>query len=179
MKRLRPIAALLLAALGLSCSENSGIYYTDTYPIVRLDAEVRIDNGSADGDTDEGPDTEDPLAAAIREEVLATAPVRVGGRYRLDYVEHDRGILYVRTGEGEEELRGAFGKQPGAVQFALFFRTDAAEYDYVCSQSTYLTDQGTERTLLSIDLTAHYRELYPDEAIIRVRRLEYTDHPIR
>lgn len=174
MKPFRHIAALLLAGLGLSCSERSEIYYTDDYPVVRLDAEVQIDDSSAD---DDASGAENPLLAAIRADVLDNAPVQVDGSYRLEFGEHDCGILYVRQGEGGERLRGAFYKQPGATQFELFFRTDAAEYDYVCSESSYLTDDGRNRTLLSVDLTARYRELYPDAAILRVRRLEYTDHP--
>ena len=186
------LASLLLAALFLAggCGDDSEVFYSISYPIVRIEAQVTLpeseptpeepstgegtetggndgtgsgtgtdgtetgtggtgtetggtgtgggsvsdsgtgtDTGSggtgtgtgsgsgSDTGTGEGEGTEepvDPLVAQIQAEVLAEAPVQVGGRYVLDFTRYNRGPLTVDTASEAGTVQGAFFKEPGA-----------------------------------------------------------------
>lgn len=241
----RLISALVLAALTLTggCSDDSEVFYSISYPIVRIEAQVSLptpeptpeepstgegtDPGSdttepgtgtepgSDGSgtgtdragtgggsgsdsgtgTDTGSDgtgtgtgsgsgtgegegegTEepvDPLVAQIQAEVLAEAPVQVGGRYVLDFTRYNRGPLTVDTASEAGTVQGAFFKEPGASEINLFFLED----NYACTISSYRDTDGKYKVLLTVDLTEIYQQRYPSAGLTKVVRQEYTSTP--
>lgn len=241
----RLISALVLAALALTggCSDDSEVFYSISYPIVRIEAQVSLptpeptpeepstgegtDTGSdttepgtgtepgSDGSgsgtdgagtgggsgsdsgtgTDTGSDgtgtgtgsgsgtgegegegTEepvDPLVAQIQAEVLAEAPVQVGGRYVLDFTRYNRGPLTVDTASEAGTVQGAFFKEPGASEINLFFLED----NYACTISSYRDTDGKYKVLLTVDLTEIYQQRYPSAGLTKVVRQEYTSTP--
>ena len=241
----RLISALVLAALALTggCSDDSEVFYSISYPIVRIEAQVSLptpeptpeepstgegtDTGSdttepgtgtepgSDGSgsgtdgagtgggsgsdsgtgTDtgsggtgtgtgsgsgtgegEGEGTEepvDPLVAQIQAEVLAEAPVQVGGRYVLDFTRYNRGPLTVDTASEAGTVQGAFFKEPGATEINLFFLED----NYACTISSYRDTDGKYKVLLTVDLTEIYQQRYPSAGLTKVVRQEYTSTP--
>lgn len=245
----RLISALALAALALTggCSDDSEVFYSISYPVVRIEAEVSMpspeptpeptpeepstgegsetggndgtgsgtgtdgtetgtetgggsgedsgtgtdtgtggtgtgtDSGSGSGSgsntgTEEGEDTEesvDPLVAQIQAEVLAEAPVQVGGRYVLDFTRYNRGPLTVDTASEAGTVQGAFFKEPGATEINLFFLED----NYACTISSYRDTDGKYKVLLTVDLTEIYQQRYPSAGLTKVVRQEYTSTP--
>lgn len=241
----RLISALVLAALALTggCNDDSEVFYSISYPIVRIEAQVSLptpeptpeepstgegtDTGSdttepgtgtepgSDGSgfgtdgagtgggsgsdsgtgTDTGSDgtgtgtgsgsgtgegegegTEepvDPLVAQIQAEVLAEAPVQVGGRYVLDFTRYNRGPLTVDTASEAGTVQGAFFKEPGASEINLFFLED----NYACTISSYRDTDGKYKVLLTVDLTEIYQQRYPSAGLTKVVRQEYTSTP--
>lgn len=239
----RLISALVLAALALTggCSDDSEVFYSISYPIVRIEAQVSLptpeptpeepstgegtDTGSdttepgtgtepgSDGSgtgtdgagtgggsgsdsgtgtdtgsggtgtgtgsgsgTGEGEGTEepvDPLVAQIQAEVLAEAPVQVGGRYVLDFTRYNRGPLTVDTASEAGTVQGAFFKEPGATEINLFFLED----NYACTISSYRDTDGKYKVLLTVDLTDIYQQRYPSAGLTKVVRQEYTSTP--
>ncbi|WP_273370344.1 hypothetical protein [Alistipes megaguti] len=217
------ITALLLAALPLAngCSDNSEVFYSISYPIVRIEAQVTVteseptpeepstgegtETGGNDGTgsgtgtdgtetgtggtgtgtgsgsgsdtgTGEGEGTEepvDPLVAQIQAEVLAEAPVQVGGRYVLDFTRYNRGPLTVDTASEAGTVQGAFFKEPGASEINLFFLED----NYACTISSYRDTDGKYKVLLTVDLTEIYQQRYPSAGLTKVVRQEYTSTP--
>lgn len=249
------ITALLLAALPLAngCSDNSEVFYSISYPIVRIEAQVTLpeseptpeepstgegtetggndgtgsgtgtdgtetggtgtetggtgtgggsvsdsgtgtdtgtggtgtgtgsgsgsDTGTGEGEgTEEGESTEepvDPLVAQIQAEVLAEAPVQVGGRYVLDFTRYNRGPLTVDTASEAGTVQGAFFKEPGASEINLFFLED----NYACTISSYRDTDGKYKVLLTVDLTEIYQQRYPSAGLTKVVRQEYTSTP--
>lgn len=242
------ITALLMAALPLAngCSDNSEVFYSISYPVVRIEAEVSMpspeptpeepstgegtetggndgtgsvtetdgtetgtdgtetgggsgedsgtgtdtgtggtgtgtgsDSGSGSGSntgTGEEEDTEesvDPLVAQIQAEVLAEAPVQVGGRYVLDFTRYNRGPLTVDTASEAGTVQGAFFKEPGATEINLFFLED----NYACTISSYRDTDGKYKVLLTVDLTEIYQQRYPSAGLTKVVRQEYTSTP--
>lgn len=174
MKR---FAFLLLTVFlaALAACDDSDVYYSTVYPVVRVEAEVTqsVTQPAPGEDEGEGEPAEDPALDLIRQEVLAAAPVPAGGRYILDFVRFDGGRLTVYPAEGAEPVAGTFSKTPG--QTDLTFEYGGMEA-YTCKVSTYTADDGAVCALLSVDLTAHYRELYPDAPVAKVLRREYTTH---
>ena len=219
----RLISALVLAALALTggCSDDSEVFYSISYPIVRIEAQVSLptpeptpeepstgegtETGGNDGtgsgtgtdgtetgtggtgtgtgsgsgsDTGTGEDegTEepvDPLVAQIQAEVLAEAPVQVGGRYVLDFTRYNRGPLTVDTASEAGTVQGAFFKEPGASEINLFFLED----NYACTISSYRDTDGKYKVLLTVDLTEIYQQRYPSAGLTKVVRQEYTSTP--
>lgn len=229
------ITALLLAALPLAngCSDNSEVFYSISYPIVRIEAQVTLpeseptpeepstgegtetggndgtgsgtgtdgtetgtggtgtgtgsgsgsDTGTGEGEgTEEGEGTGedegteepvDPLVAQIQAEVLAEAPVQVGGRYVLDFTRYNRGPLTVDTASEAGTVQGAFFKEPGASEINLFFLED----NYACTISSYRDTDGKYKVLLTVDLTEIYQQRYPSAGLTKVVRQEYTSTP--
>lgn len=205
------ITVLLLAALPLAngCSDNSEVFYSISYPIVRIEAQVTLpeseptpeepstgegtETGGNDGTgsgtgtgtgsgsgsdtgTGEGEGTEepvDPLVAQIQAEVLAEAPVQVGGRYVLDFTRYNRGPLTVDTASEAGTVQGAFFKEPGASEINLFFLED----NYACTISSYRDTDGKYKVLLTVDLTEIYQQRYPSAGLTKVVRQEYTSTP--
>ena len=46
--------------------------------------------------------------------------------------------------------------------------------DHVCAVSAYKAEDGTSKTLLTVDLTEEYQALYPEAGITKAVRREYT-----
>lgn len=130
----------------------------------------RESNGTREGEQT----PENPLIGTIVDDALAHAPMQAGGSYTLDYTEHDGGLLRVVTAPGSESLSGRFEREPGAMAIRFIY----SGKDYACSLGSYATERNESRAVLSIDLTAHYQVLYPDEKILQVRLRQYTSHPV-
>lgn len=168
--KVRHLYAAAVLLLGAACTESE-VFYSTTYPVVRVDVSVKLEKMWTETD-EQGEPVENPLVETIRQEVLAAAPVRAGGGYALDYIRHDGGMLEVRTALDGEQLQGAFLHTPGSDAFTFVY-ADAA---YVYTLSDYTADDGTVRVLLTADLTEAFRSRYPYVQITEVLRQEYTSH---
>lgn len=194
MKRLLYIltAALVASACG---EEKNEVFYTISYPIVEVGAEVSIEttsstptpgeggetggsdttggsgteNETGDG-TEEGGQTEDPAVAEIEAEIIAAAPVAAGGSYTLYFSTYNAGRLEVMTAADAALAAGVFGKEPGQSSIEFIY----SERDYVCTVSSYTDREGVRKVLLAVDLTEEYRKLHPEVNITKAERLEYT-----
>lgn len=194
MKRLLYIltAALMASACG---EEKNEVFYTISYPIVEVGAEVSIEttsstptpgeggetggsdttggsgteNETGDG-TEEGGQTEDPAVAEIEAEIIAAAPVAAGGSYTLYFSTYNAGRLEVMTAADAAMAAGVFGKEPGQSSIEFIY----SERDYVCTVSSYTDREGVRKVLLAVDLTEEYRKLHPEVNITKAERLEYT-----
>lgn len=194
MKRLLYIltAALVASACG---EEKNEVFYTISYPIVEVGAEVSIEttsstptpgeggetggsdttggsgteNETGDG-TEEGGQTEDPAVAEIEAEIIAAAPVAAGGSYTLYFSTYNAGRLEVMTAADAAMAAGVFGKEPGQSSIEFIY----SERDYVCTVSSYTDREGVRKVLLAVDLTEEHRKLHPEVNITKAERLEYT-----
>lgn len=194
MKRLLYIltAALVASACG---EEKNEVFYTISYPIVEVGAEVSIETTSStptpgeggetggsdttggsgtedetgDG-TGEGGQTEDPAVAEIEAEIIAAAPVAAGGSYTLYFSTYNAGRLEVMTAADAALAAGVFGKEPGQSSIEFIY----SGRDYVGTVSSYTDSEGVRKVLLAVDLTEEYRKLHPEVNITKAERLEYT-----
>lgn len=194
MKRLLYIltAALVASACG---EEKNEVFYTISYPIVEVGAEVSIEttsstptpgeggetggsdttggsgteNETGDG-TGEGGQTEDPAVAEIEAEIIAAAPVAAGGSYTLYFSTYNAGRLEVMTAADAALAAGVFGKEPGQSSIEFIY----SGRDYVGTVSSYTDSEGVRKVLLAVDLTEEYRKLHPEVNITKAERLEYT-----
>ena len=224
------LASLLLAALFLAggCGDDSEVFYSISYPIVQIGADVILESepeepstgedsgsdGSQDGsseedtagndasdgavtgsegsdgsdsssgsdgsDGSEGSDGEDgeepavdPLIAQIQAEVAAEAPVQPGGYYTLDFTAYNCGPLTVDTATDSGATQGAFIKEPGASQITILYLNQVYEYTI----SSYTDTEGLRKVMLTLDLTEEFQKRYPEAAITKVVRNEYTSTP--
>ena len=189
------LLGVLLAATG--CGEDSEVFYSTSYPVVRVEASVTgpesgddttdgsdsSTDGESDDSTTKGSDSttdgsdgsttepdENPLFAQIEAEIVAQAPVQAGGRYRIDFTSYNGGPATVLPSAGAESITGTFIKVPGSSDIQFLF----GEQDYTCTSSSYKGENNASLVLFTVDLTARYQELYPDAGITRAVRLEYT-----
>lgn len=137
-----------------------------------------VDSGSTDGTVDSGTtdgteEPVDPLVAQIQAEVLAEAPVQVGGSYALDFTRYNRGPLTVDTAAEAGTVPGAFFKEPGATEIRFLF----LELDYTAALSSYTDTDGVRKVLLTVDLTEEFQKRYPESDLTKVVRREYTSTP--
>lgn len=135
---------------------------------------TRVSTTDGPENPEEPGEPENPLLQQIRDDVLAKAPVQAGGSYRLDFTHHNGGPLIVRPAADAQTVTGTFVKEPDKPE-ALHFAF--GEHAYTCTVSAYTDTDNVRRTLLSIDLTEQYRQLYPDAGITQVVRQEYTSRP--
>ena len=253
MKRYAYLLWALLPLLAAACGDDSEVFYSVSYPIVRIEASVKgadsttPDDGGTSGSEDgtsgsEGSDgtgtdetgtgtdgtgtdgtgtgtngtgtgtngtgsipvgttngaetgsdgtesdgtgtgtgtdsgTEEPvgnpLYDQIAAEIVAQAPVKAGGSYRLDFSKYNRGRAPIDTASDAGQVVGIFIKEPGADKIRFFF----LEQDYICSISSYKDEKGRDMTRFTVDLTAEYQERYPDAGITEALRVEYTSTP--
>lgn len=215
------LASLLLAALFLAggCGDDSEVFYSISYPIVQIGADVILESepeepstgedsgsdgsqeGSSEEDTagndasdgavtgsdgsdsssgsdgEDGEDGEepavDPLIAQIQAEVAAEAPVQPGGYYTLDFTAYNCGPLTVDTATDSGATQGAFIKEPGASQITILYLNQVYEYTI----SSYTDTEGLRKVMLTLDLTEEFQKRYPEAAITKVVRNEYTSTP--
>lgn len=184
---------ILLSTLSLlaACGDDSEVFYSTSYPIVRVEAYVTVDKPEPEPEPEPEPDptpdpgeggakalsaaeeepVEDPIIRTVVDDVLANAPVEAGGVYRLDFTVYNGGPLEVTSAPGAEPVAGEFVKQPGSRELLFLY----GGMEYTCLTGTY-TDEAdnTNKILLTVDLTEHYRKLYPDAKLTRVLRREYT-----
>ncbi len=175
-----PLAAVAL--LAAACEESSEVFYATSYPVVRVEASVKLDEAenpeNPDPETPENPAAEEeepaenPLIAEIGADVVANAPVVAGGSYRLEFTRYDGGVLHVVTAPEAAPVTGTFDKTPGAQKIAFAYDGEA----YACATTSYRDEEQRSATLLRVDLTKAYQERYPEAGILQVLRLEYTSH---
>lgn len=166
MKRLFALVCLSCLAAACGGGDEEIVFYTVDYPVTELDVNVSLP-GSADDEEREA------LIGQITAEVLAEAPVQPGGSYRLDFLRYNGGTLTVLSDPAGAPETGEFVKEPGAAQLQFLF----GAFDYTCTVSSYLSDEGPRCVLLTVDLTERYQERYPDAGLTRVQRREYTATP--
>lgn len=176
MKR---IAFLLLSAwIAAACGEESEVFYSVEYPLVRVDAAVAlVQAAAAPAEADPADDPQpvpDPSGwkQQIETEVLNRAPVAAGGSYRLEFTRFDGGTLIVLPTAEAEPTVGQFNKTPGSIDLQLLY----GGIDTRCTLKAYFVEQ-VPYTVISFDLTEEYRTLYPEAPIESVTRLEYTTQP--
>ncbi|MBR5819960.1 MAG: hypothetical protein IKY68_01745 [Alistipes sp.] len=160
---MRRLLVLLVAGFALmACSKEGAVFYTAHYPVTRLEVEVTLSAANAEAEEE------------IRQIVLQDAPVQVGGGYQLDFNRFDGGILYVRATANDQAIVGDFTKQPAAKEMHFAY----GEEQYTVQTSRYIDpEDASELTLLTIDVTEHYRTALQDESILKVTRKEYTAYP--
>lgn len=190
---LRLCALLLLLATG--CGEDSEVFYSITYPVVRIDVEVTRNTPEPEGpstgedsDTDgtegtdetegtegteEEPEPVDPIVEQIQAEALEEAPVRAGGHYALDFTRYNGGPLTVDTAAESGVVGGEFVKEPGSSEIDLRFLDET----HTCSISSFTDSDGRRKVLLLFDLTEEFQQRYPTAELTRVVRREYTSTP--
>lgn len=184
MKILKYITALVLPAALAACGEKSEVFYTTSYPVIRIEAVVTLaetapaptaeePGNSAPEDPNPG-EPEDPVIQQIRDKVTAEAPVQAGGSYKLYFSLHNGGRLQVWPNADADPVAGAFLKEPDKQDQLRFLYGDQA---YTCTATYYLEEGDISRIVLVTDLTEQYRELYPAADITQVARREYTSLP--
>ena len=199
MKRYAYLLWALLPLLAAACGDDSEVFYSVSYPVVRVEASVKGPQAETPGEddttggeddttggegsdgtgTDSGTDsgTEEPvgnpLYDQIAAEIVAQAPVKAGGSYRLDFSKYNRGRAPIDTATDAGQVVGIFIKEPGADKIRFYF----LEQDYICSISSYKDEKGRDMTRFTVDLTAEYQERYPDAGITEALRVEYTSTP--
>ncbi len=164
----RWIAISVLAFAVVACGDDSDVFYTARYDVVQVSVEVATQS-PADREDSEGQHSD--IITLVSEDALAKAPVRSGGSYLLEFTRYDGGTLTVRAAAEAAPVVGEFDKQPGAS--ALTFRYDGAETEYAI-ESYMDKDSGTAYVMFAADLTAYYQALYPDDGIVKVKRMELT-----
>ena len=190
------IAYLLLSAALLvtgGCGDDSEVFYSITYPVVRIDAEVTLSEPE-EPSTGEGSGTEgtegsggtegtdgtegteepvDPLVAQIQAEAAAEGLVLAGGCYTLDFARYNRGYLTIETATQSGTLTGVFFKEPGASELTFFY----LDTNTSCTLSYYTDTDGVRKVLLLFDRTEAFQARYPDAGLTKVIRREYTSTP--
>ena len=199
------IAYLLLSAALLvtgGCGDDSEVFYSIAYPVVRIDAEVTLsepeepstgegsgtegtegtegsggtDGTEGSGGTDGTEGTEepvDPLVAQIQAEAAAEGLVQAGGCYTLDFARYNRGYLTIETATQSGTLTGVFFKEPGASELTFFY----LDTNTSCTLSYYTDTDGVRKVLLLFDRTEAFQARYPDAGLTKVIRREYTSTP--
>lgn len=196
-----PLLALLLA---VGCGDkDSEVFYTASYPVVRVEAEVTVptpepepepeptdptDPSDPDKPTeptgptepteptepaqaDEGP-AADPEIERIEAEIVGAAPVKAGGGYTLLFSHYNGGRAQIDTGTDAGRITGLFFKTPGAADILFYYPETQSEY--TCTPSTYAGEDGRQKVVFTVDLTAQYQALYPEAGITKAVRREYT-----
>lgn len=189
MKQLKYGTACLLL-LAAACGDDSDAFYTAVYPVVRVEAEITLPDpepGPTDPtdptdstnptdptepETKAGENETDPVVERIREEIEAAAPVKAGGSYVLEFTKYNGGRLRIRQTAEADRVRGVFFKDPGATDILVYCPEPAMKY--TCAVSAYKAEDGTSKTLLTVDLTEEYQALYPEAGITKAVRREYT-----
>lgn len=147
----------------LACSEaKNEVFYTTNYPIERVEALATLA-------AEETTLTQEQLQG----EVLTSAPVKAGGNYRLDFNRFNGGELYVTPETSQTPLVGSFTKTPG-TRILIFSYVEIVDTAQI---SSWRSEEGENLVKLTFDLTSQYKERYPDAAIEKVVREEYTTKP--
>ena len=103
---------------------------------------------------------------------VPAAPVKAGGSYVLEFTKYNGGRLRIRQTAEADRVRGVFFKDPGATDILVYCPEPAMKY--TCAVSAYKAEDGTSKTLLTVDLTEEYQALYPEAGITKAVRREYT-----
>ena len=98
--------------------------------------------------------------------------MKAGGSYVLEFTKYNGGRLRIRQTAEADRVRGVFFKDPGATDILVYCPEPAMEY--TCTVAAYNDEDGSSKTLLTVDLTEEYKALYPEAGITRAVRREYT-----
>lgn len=163
---IRRLGSLVLAVvLCASCSKKEEYFYSTTYPVTQIEVRCLPQEVS-----------DEALAAQLAQisaEVIATAPVQAGGRYRLDFNRYDGGDLTVRPTEESETIKGTFIKQPASSEMTFTYGNES----YTVRKNGYNDEEDQLRVCFEVDLTAHYKEKYGIQIEdFRLTRIEKTSH---
>jgi len=148
---------------------------------VRVEAEITLPTPEPDPtdptdptqpETKAGENETNPVAERIKAEIEAAAPVKAGGSYVLEFTKYNGGRLWIRQAAEADRVRGVFFKDPGATDILVYCPEPAMEY--TCTVAAYNDEDGSSKTLLTVDLTEEYKALYPEAGITRAVRREYT-----
>lgn len=182
MKGLKYCAAALLTLVLAACNESE-VFYTVAYPVVRVEAEVTVPSPEPEPEPEPEPDptpesradegeTTDPVIERIKAEIVASAHVQTGGRYVLNFSKYNGGRAQIETATEAGTVAAAFFKTPGTSD--ILFYSPEPEAEYTCTLSTYKDTDGQTKTMLVTDLTEEYKALYPDAGITKAERRSYT-----
>lgn len=174
MKTLQTIAQLLLLTTLVGCEEPSEVYYTVTYPIVRVEAVVTTEKVNPDAKPPKVEMSPEEIED-VKADVLANIPMKIGGSYKLDFSRFDGGRIEVQTSAEAEPLPGVFIKRPGQTELRFIYGELGAQ-DYTYSVDSY-SDDGKSKAMLVIDLSQYYKEKHPTWNIATVQLREYTSTP--
>lgn len=202
MKRLLYIltAALLASACG---EEKNEVFYTISYPITEIGAEVTIETtepepeptpgeggetgGSdttggtgTDEGTGSGSGTGDGTKEGGQTEDPAVAEIKAEIIAAAPVAAGGSYTLYFSTyNAGRLEVMTAADATMAAGVFGKEPGQSSIEFiysgrDYVGTVSSYTDSEGVRKVLLAVDLTEEYRKLHPEVNITKAERLEYT-----
>ena len=197
------LTAALLAAGG--CGDDSEVFYSITYPVVRIEAEVTLpepeepeepstgedsgsertegtdgtdDSGSTDGTVDSGTTdgTEEPVDPLVAQ-IQAEVLAEAPVQAGGSYA-----LDFTRYNRGPLTVDTA--AEAGTVPGAFFKEPGATEIrflflelDYTAALSSYTDTDGVRKVLLTVDLTKEFQKRYPETDITKVVRREYTSTP--
>lgn len=200
MKRLLYIltAALMASACG---EEKNEVFYTISYPITEIGAEVTIETtepeptpgeggetgGSdttggtgTDEGTGSGSGTGDGTKEGGQTEDPAVAEIKAEIIAAAPVAAGGSYTLYFSTyNAGRLEVMTAADATMAAGVFGKEPGQSSIEFiysgrDYVGTVSSYTDSEGVRKVLLAVDLTEEYRKLHPEVNITKAERLEYT-----
>lgn len=202
MKRLLYIltAALMASACG---EEKNEVFYTISYPITEVGAEVTIETtepepeptpgeggetgGSdttggtgTDEGTGSGSGTGDGTKEGGQTEDPAVAEIKAEIIAAAPVAAGGSYTLYFSTyNAGRLEVMTAADATMAAGVFGKEPGQSSIEFiysgrDYVGTVSSYTDSEGVRKVLLAVDLTEEYRKLHPEVNITKAERLEYT-----
>lgn len=202
MKRLLYIltAALMASACG---EEKNEVFYTISYPITEIGAEVTIETtepepeptpgeggetgGSdttggtgTDEGTGSGSGTGDGTKEGGQTEDPAVAEIEAEIIAAAPVAAGGSYTLYFSTyNAGRLEVMTAADATMAAGVFGKEPGQSSIEFiysgrDYVGTVSSYTDSEGVRKVLLAVDLTEEYRKLHPEVNITKAERLEYT-----
>ncbi len=165
MKRFRTFASLLLLTAA-ACTNDSEVFYSVTYPIVRIEAEVTLNTTTT---ADEGTSETPAIVTTIMNDITQNSPVQNGGSYKMLYSRANGGKADIKKDELSDPIVAIFVKVPGSTDYRILYETT----DYTLSQRSY-TEESVRKVMFESDLTAHYQALYPDADLKKAVRKEYT-----
>lgn len=179
-KELKYGAAIVLALMLAGCSESE-VFYTASYPVVRVEARVTVPTPEPEPEPEPEPtpesranegETTDPVVEQIKAEIVAASQVQAGGCYTLRFSKYNGGRAQIDTATDAGTVTGAFFKTPGAGEILIY--CPDPEVEYTLTLSTYQDTDGRTKTVLVTDLTEQYKALYPDAGITKAERRMYT-----
>lgn len=202
------IAYLLLSAALLvtgGCGDDSEVFYSITYPVVRIDAEVTLSepeepstgegsgtegtDGSGGTDGTDGTDgtegTEGSGGTEGTEEPVDPLVAQIQAEAAAEGLVQAGGCYtldFARYNRGYLTIETA--TQSGTLTGVFFKEPGASELTFFyldtntsCTLSYYTDTDGVRKVLLLFDRTEAFQARYPDAGLTKVIRREYTSTP--
>lgn len=167
---------VLFATIAFFGCEDSDVFYSISYPIEQVDVAVDFKSEAGEIDT--------VMVNKIKREAIEEAPVKVGGKYVLEFTVFNGGPLRLYPTKEADPIKGTFIKQPGKNEFTFLW----GEVEYKVKEGYYMEKQDENSTKNSSqpprrltvfirDLSQTFQGRYPDANISSVTRKEYTSTP--